>query len=73
MGIEGVEEMHPESPRPDNEVVEEQRRQEEGVEPAQPTPAPDTAPPEEREPVSEPSPPNPGGGFADTETETDGA
>lgn len=64
MGIEGIENMAPDSPRPDDEVVEEQRREEEGVEPSQPVPAPDTTPPGEA-PAEPASPPNPGGGNAE--------
>lgn len=65
MGIEGIENMHPDSPAEDDAAIEEIRREEEGIEPSEPIPAPDTAPPEEREPALEPSPPNPGGGNAE--------
>lgn len=57
MGIEGVEDMHGHSDPGDEEVIEELKREEEGIEPSPPVAAPDTSPPEEapaEEPVENP-------------------
>ena len=58
MGIEGVENLPenqpPTQPLPDDEVVERQKREEEGIEPSEPIEIPVE--------VEETSPPNPGGG-----------